>query len=49
MDETPHEPSARAIANGMVGVGAVLVFDGKGGVVRYEPGAAKPEVPARGF
>ena len=49
MDETPHEPSARAIANGMVGVGAVLVFDGKGGVVRYEPGAAKPEVPPRGF
>ena len=33
-DMIPREPPARHVANGMVGVGAVLVFDGKGGVVR---------------
>ena len=49
MDDIPREPPARAVANGMVGVGAVLVFDGKGGVLRHEPTAEKPAVPARGF
>ncbi|MCS6761343.1 MAG: hypothetical protein MO846_04655 [Candidatus Devosia symbiotica] len=33
----------------MVGVGVVLVFDGRGGAVRYEPSAAEPSVPACGF
>lgn len=50
MDDTiPREPPARHVANGMVGVGAVLVFDGKGGVVRHEPTADEPKVPVRGF
>lgn len=49
MDDTPRKPPTRAVENGMVGVGAVLVFDGKGGVVRHEPGDGMPAVPARGF
>jgi zinc transporter len=49
MDDVPHEPPARHVANGMVGVGAVLVFDGKGGVVRHQPSAEEPKVPVRGF
>lgn len=49
MDDIPHEPPARAVHNGMVGVGAVLVFDGRGGVVRHEPSAEAPKVPVRGF
>lgn len=49
MDDIPREPPARHVANGMVGVGAVLVFDGKGGVVRHEPTAEEPKVPVRGF
>lgn len=49
MDDIPREPPRRAIENGMVGVGAVLVFDGKGGVVRHEPSAEEPKVPVRGF
>lgn len=49
MDDIPREPPTRAMLNGMVGVGAVLVFDGKGGVVRHEPTSDKPHVPARGF
>ncbi|HEV7344235.1 MAG TPA: CorA family divalent cation transporter [Devosia sp.] len=50
MDDTiPREPPARQVANGMVGVGAVLIFDGKGGVTRHEPGADELKVPLRGF
>ena len=49
MDDIPREPPARAVHNGMVGVGAVLVFDGRGGVTRYEPTAETPKVPVRGF
>ena len=49
MDDIPREPPARHLANGMVGVGAVLVFDGKGGVTRHEPSAEEPRVPVRGF
>lgn len=49
MDDIPPEPPARAFANGMVGVGTVLVFDGKGGVIRHEPTADTPTVPPRGF
>lgn len=48
-DAIPHPPPARHVANGMIGVGAVLVFDGKGGVIRHEPTAEEPKVPARGF
>lgn len=49
MDDTPRRPPLQTIDNGMIGVGAVLVFDGRGGAVRHEPGAAEPVVPARGF
>ncbi len=48
-DPIPREPPARHVENGMVGVGAVLVFDGKGGVVRHEPTNEEPKVPPRGF
>ncbi|MGV8855536.1 MAG: CorA family divalent cation transporter [Devosia sp.] len=49
MDDTPRRPPSRSVENGMVGVGAVLVFDGRGGAVRHQPDAAEPVVPARGF
>jgi zinc transporter len=49
MDDIPHEPPSRAVQNGMTGVGAVLVFDGKGGVIRHVPDGTPPTVPARGF
>ncbi|WP_127752598.1 CorA family divalent cation transporter [Devosia sp. 1566] len=49
MDGHPPEPTARAIQNGLVGVGTVLVFDGKGGVGRQGPGGDQPMVPSRGF
>jgi zinc transporter len=48
-DTIPRDPPARHLANGMVGVGAVLVFDGKGGVTRHEPSAEEPKVAVRGF
>ena len=48
-DAIPRQPPARHVANGMVGVGAVLVFDGRGGVVRHEPSVEEPKVPVRGF
>lgn len=48
-DIIPRQPPARHVDNGMVGVGAVLVFDGKGGVVRHEPSTDEPKVPVRGF
>ncbi|HEY8577247.1 MAG TPA: CorA family divalent cation transporter [Devosia sp.] len=49
MDDIPREPPARALRNGMVGVGAVLVFDGKGGVTRHQNGGDVPPVPPKGF
>jgi zinc transporter len=49
MDDTPRRPPVQTVDNGMIGVGAVLVFDGRGGAARHEPGAAEPVVPARGF
>jgi zinc transporter len=49
MDDIPREPPPRALRNGMVGVGAVLVFDGKGGVTRYENGTEIPALPPKGF
>lgn len=49
MDDTPRRPPSHTVDNGMVGVGAVLVFDGRGGAVRHEPSAVEPSVPARGF
>lgn len=49
MNDTPNQPSDRAMRNGMVGVGAVLTFDGKGGVARHEPGAATPALSPKGF
>lgn len=49
MDDLPRQPPARSVFNGTVGIGALLVFDGKGGVTRHEPTAEMPPVPARGF
>lgn len=49
MDGIPKHPSDRAQHNGLVGVGAVLVFDGEGGMKRYEPSEISPVVPPRGF
>ncbi|WP_052952304.1 CorA family divalent cation transporter [Devosia epidermidihirudinis] len=49
MEDTPREPPTRAVQNGMVGVGALLVFDGRGGVTRHEPDGNTPHVPLRGF
>lgn len=49
MDDISRQPPARSVFNGMVGVGALLVFDGKGGVTRHEPSATAPAVPLRGF
>jgi zinc transporter len=49
VEDIPHEPPARAIQNGLVGVGTVLVFDGKGGVTRHAPDGDTPIVPTRGF
>ena len=49
MDEVPHHASERAVSNGMVGIGAVLVFDGKGGVSRLDPAVEAPPIPPRGF
>lgn len=49
MDDIPRDPPARSVENGMVGVGAVLVFDGRGGVTRVEPTGEEPRVPVRGF
>jgi zinc transporter len=49
MDGTPRQPSDRAQHNGLVGVGAVLIFDGEGGMKRYEPSDVPLVVPPRGF
>jgi zinc transporter len=49
MDDAPKQPTERAVRNGLVGVGAVLIFDGEGGMTRHEPGASHPVVPPRGF
>lgn len=49
MDGTPKQPNDRAQRNGLIGVGAVLVFDGEGGMKRYEPSDTLPVVPPRGF
>lgn len=49
MDGTPKQPNDRAQRNGLIGVGAVLVFDGEGGMKRYEPSDTLPVVPSRGF
>lgn len=49
MDIAPKQPPERAFRNGLVGVGAVLIFDGQGGMSRHEPGDALPDVPPIGF
>ncbi|WP_052951496.1 CorA family divalent cation transporter [Devosia soli] len=49
MDELPKAHSERAQHNGLVGIGAVLIFDGKGGMMRYEPSGAPPVIPPQGF
>ncbi len=49
MDDLPRQPPEKAIANGTVGAGVLLIFDGKGGVVRHLPSEEKRAVPTRGF
>ncbi|WEK06345.1 MAG: CorA family divalent cation transporter [Candidatus Devosia phytovorans] len=49
MDDIAHQPTDRAKRNGMVGLGTILVFDGKGGVTRHENSAEHPIIPAKGF
>ncbi|MBJ3785551.1 CorA family divalent cation transporter [Devosia sediminis] len=48
MTDTAGPPNDRALHNGLVGGGAVLVFDGKGGMRRHE-GGEPPVVPPGGF
>jgi len=49
MDEVLQEPPENTAPHDLEGAGTVLVFDGKGGVVRHDALAGKPHVPARGF
>jgi zinc transporter len=49
MDDALKQPPERAVRNGLVGVGAVLIFDGKGGMARHDPAQGHPEIPAGGF
>lgn len=49
MDDIPRHPPAKGATEGTVGAGILLIFDGKGGVVRKEPTDEPPVVPARGF
>ncbi|SMQ63700.1 zinc transporter [Devosia lucknowensis] len=49
MSDAPKVPNERAMQNGLVGGGAVLIFDGKGGMRRHEPGEGHPTVPPGGF
>lgn len=49
MTNTAKPPNERALQNGLVGGGAVLIFDGNGGMKRHEPGEDHPVVPGSGF
>ena len=49
MSDTAKPPNERAVSNGLVGGGAVLIFNGKGGMKRHDPGDAHPVVPRGGF
>lgn len=49
MTDTAKPPNERALSNGLVGGGAVLIFNGKGGMKRHEPNAEHPIVPRGGF
>lgn len=49
MDGILHEPPESTAPNNLDGAATVLVFDGKGGVVRHDAVTGKPHVPARGF
>jgi zinc transporter len=48
MDDIPRQVPENPVV-GTLGASILLVFDGKGGVIRKEPGAEKLVVPARGF
>jgi zinc transporter len=48
MDDA-RQPNERAVRNGLVGVGVVLVFDGAGGMRRHEPGTTPLDIPPNGF
>lgn len=49
MSNTAKTPNERALFNGLVGSGAVLIFDGKGGMTRHQPDDDHPAVPPGGF
>ncbi|MBN9331948.1 hypothetical protein, partial [Devosia sp.] len=49
MDGAPKHTSDRALHNGLVGIGAVLIFDGKGGMKRCEPTDPPHVIPPHGF
>lgn len=49
MDDAVKQPNDRALRNGLVGVGVVLIFDGSGGMKRVEPGVDHAAAPANGF
>ena len=49
MDDAAKHPNDRALRNGLVGVGVVLIFDGAGGMKRFEPSGEHPGLPANGF
>ena len=49
MDNMAPTPAQDAAFGSMVGVGAVLIFDGKGGVRRHDIADGPPKAPLRGF
>jgi zinc transporter len=49
MVEVPSQASDRPAPTTGTGISAVLVFDGRGGVIRQEPDAEALGTPARGF
>lgn len=49
MDDIPRQPPDEPAVAGTIGATVLLIFDGKGGVVRQVPSVEKPVVPARGF
>ena len=49
MDDMAPTPAQDAVSGSMVGVGAVLIFDGKGGIKRHDIADGPPKAPLRGF
>lgn len=49
MEDAVKKPSERAVRNGLTGIGALLVFDGEGSMVRVEPSSEPVVLPPKGF